>query len=222
MATRFYLSDVGDEPVAPSYDSNWEVVTDANRKPLIRKLLLETADALNYRTVDIPDAVSQDILSYQFISEPLRAQVIAGTVSLVIKCSENLITANASLAVVVNLFSQDGQTLRGTLFSVFSTDSEFGTTASTRIVNTQNLTQLTAQEQDRIVVEIGATVSTPVLSTFVLYRGNNAASDFALTSGLTTDLNPWIEFSQDLFSPMPNNYQFVSAGDGTSVTEKIR
>jgi hypothetical protein len=32
-------------------------------------------------------------------------------------------------------------------------------------------------------------------------------TDFALTAALTTDLNPWCEFSTDLFGTRVNNFQ---------------
>lgn len=222
MATRFYLSNGGTAAVSPAYSATWEVSTDADRKPLVRKLLLSATDALADKTINIPNLTSQDILSRQFVSEPLPPQVITGTVSLVISATESGVTSNGTLAVAVTLVSQDGATVRGVMFSVFGTDTEYATTASTRIVNAQALTQQTAQTGDRIVVEIGTTATTPALTTNTHRYGTSAATDFALTSALTTDLNPWIEFSQNLFPALSNNYQFVKVGNGMSSTERIR
>jgi hypothetical protein len=53
-------------------------------------------------------------------------------------------------------------------------------------------------------------------------QGNSAASDFALTAALTTDLNPWMEFSTDIFGTKLNNYQSARVGDGMSGAERIR
>ena len=59
-------------------------------------------------------------------------------------------------------------------------------------------------------------------TTYTMRQGDSFATDFALTSGLTTDLNPWCEFSTNIFALPENGMQFVSADDGISVTEKLR
>ncbi len=227
-ATRFYFPSgiLMNSPVSPAYDAGWEQTGGAfTRKILIYKPKLSFTTIVAGFNVTIPITTTQDILTNQFISEPIPAQRITGTFSLVIPCDENATTNNATLAVVVKVVSQDGGTVRGTLFSVFGTDTEFPLAASvaTRIVNTQAVTALTTQPGDRIVVEVGAHAAAPTAAgNFDLKFGYNKASDFALTSALTTDLNPWCEFSQDLFGTQLNNYQFIKAGDGISVGEKIR
>lgn len=165
-----------------------------------RKLNQSLITVLADNSLTIPITTTQDILCRQYVSDPLPAQTITGTFSLVVRCVETDANANATLATLVYVVAQDGQTSRGTLFSVFGTDTEFGTTAATRIVNAQNVTSQTAQAGDRIVVEIGLTATTPLALDGAIQRfGTSAASDFALTSALTTDLNPWCEFSQNLF-----------------------
>lgn len=186
--------------MSPSFNGGWEVTADVDRIALIRKRVASAITTLTDKTVTVPITVTQDILSRQFVSEPLRPQTIRGTVSLVIRAIENLATANATLACVVKLCSNDGGTLKGTLYSIFGIDSEFvAVTPETRIVNAQAVTQQTVDSGDRLIVEIGCTATVPVAATATHRFGCSATSDFALTSALTTDLNPWIEFSQDLF-----------------------
>jgi hypothetical protein len=230
-ARRFYFTRAVSAPVNPPFDTGWEQTGEALRGMLVPKLMLSALDALTNDQVTVPITTTQDILTRQFVSGPVRAGIINGTFSLVVRCSENATTNNATLAVVVNLVSQDGQTLRGALFSNFNQDTEFAVTASaaTRIVNAQALTQRTAQDGDRIVVEIGVHAAGPTAAGSAIARfGTDAASDFALTSALTTDLNPWCEFSNDLWPSLPNNYAYVDShaipgNTGiVSFTEKIR
>lgn len=200
MATRFYLQNSGAAPVSPSYSAGWEQNGEADRVKLERKAQTSLVSTLTDNALTIPITTTQDILNRQYVSEPLPAQTISGTFSLVVRCVETDTNANATLATLVYVVSNDGTVSRGTLFSVFGTDTEFGTTAATRIVNAAAITAQTAQFGDRIVVEIGLTATVPLALDGASQRfGTSAASDFALTSALTTDLNPWCEFSQDLW-----------------------
>jgi hypothetical protein len=102
-------------------------------------------------------------------------------------------------------------------------DSAFVATVATRIRAQTAVTAVTTQPGDRIVVEIGGKATAPSTSaTYTMRQGDSAATDFALTSALTTDLNPWCEFSKDLYATGLNNFQFLKVGDGMSVGEKVR
>lgn len=190
---------------------------------MVRNRLESVLSALaDSTTITVPITTTQDILCRQFVGPSMPAVNLIGTFSLVVRAIESAITANVTLAVVVKLVGQDGSNQR-TLFSTFNTDTEFGTTAATRIVNAQTITTTVSIPGDRIVIEIGAHAAAPTAGTTYNMRwGNSAASDFALTSALTTDLNPWAEFSFGIFDDMFNNFQFPSAPDGISVTEKAR
>jgi hypothetical protein len=69
--------------------------------------------------------------------------------------------------------------------------------AATRIINAAALANISSTLGDRIVVEIGVSISSAGGNRVTVERfGDTAATaDFALTSGLTTDLIPWAEFS---------------------------
>lgn len=224
MSTRFYWINTAAD-ISPTADANWEIASGFSRRRLYKASNPVPSSSGNSDTETIPITTTQDILSFQLVSDPLPAQQIAGTISMVVLPTEDVATANATLAVVARVLSQDGTTSRGTIFSVFGTDTEFGVTASpaTRIVNAQALTSTRIQGGDRIVVEIGARATAPTTSgSFNITGGNTMKADYALTSGLTTILNSWIEFSQNLFPNDLNNYQFIKAGDGMWVSEKLR
>lgn len=227
MATRFYLHTTPVSSISPTKDAGWEGSPDnaAFHGSLVEKTGLTTLSTLNNQTTTTTSGLTEDDLVFQFVSQPIPPQNITGTVSSVVRCSEANALFNVTLAIVVRVLSQDGTAIRGTLFSTFNTDTEFplDASAATRIVNAQAVTALTTQPGDRIVVEYGGHAAAPTATGATTIRfGSSTASDFALTSALTTDLNPWIEFSQNIWSSDTNNYQFVKVGNGMSSTEKIR
>lgn len=226
MATRFYLqpSAAGIPGISPAFDGGWEQTASGTRRWLKNKPLLAVISPSTTLQPNVPITTTQDILANQWISDPIPGQIISGTFSLVIRVIQSVTTCNATLAVVVKIVSNDGATSRGTLFSVFGTDTAYATgTAATRIVNAQTVTNQTAQDGDRIVVEVGAHVAAPSTSgNYTNNYGTDAATDYALTTALTTTLNPWCEFSQNLFPDMPQNYQSIEVGDGMSASERIR
>ena len=227
MATRFYFPAEGSAAaaVSPAFDAGWEQTGQANRLQLLEKTRLSTLSTIaTSATKTVPITTTQDILAEQYVSEPIPTQNIIGTVSLVVTGIESAATANVTLAVVVKVVSQDGGTARGTLFSVFGTDAELANaTTLTRIVNAQAVTALTTLPGDRLVVEVGGHAAAPTAATTYSFNfGDNAATDFALTSGLITNINPWIEFSQNIWDTPWVNEQFMKVPDGMSTSEKIR
>lgn len=228
MATRFYFPAEGSgaPAVSPAFDAGWEQTGQATRLKLVYKNTPSVVSALaDNGTRTVPITTTQDILCNQFVSDPLNAQIIdTGCLfSLIIRVLESATTANVTLAVVARVVSGDGATFRGTIFSTFNTDTEFPTTAATRIVSQTAASAVTVQQGDRLVIEIGGHAAGPTAgTTYTMRQGYVAGNDFALTTALTTDLNPWCEFSNNLFGTQLNNYQFVDAGDGISVTDKIR
>jgi hypothetical protein len=139
---------------------------------------------------------------------------------------ENATTANVFLAFILKAVNNDGTIIRGTLGSSLSNvGTEYAATAQTRIFAATGLsgTPITLEAGDRLVLEIGGHLQAPgSAGTFTHRYGNQATTDFALTSALTTDLNPWWELDQDLWPPVPNNQQLIRAGSGISVSESWR
>lgn len=227
MATRFYLPFTGSSGVTAAISATWTRNPGTNYLgfSLPRKALLDALSTLGTpgTTPTATGAASEPAIQRQFISEPLNKQTISGTVSVVVKCLESALTANATLAVIIRVVSNDGGTVRGTLCSVVGTDTEFPTTAATRILSASALSSVNAEMGDRLVVELGMLFSTGAAATSgALNFGTSGGSDYALTTALTTTINPWVEFSQDLFLPVPNNYQFIQAGTGLSTSGRIR
>lgn len=146
--------------------------------------------------------------------------------SIVIRTSENASTNNAFLAYILKAVAASGlgATLAVLSTSLTNAGTEYALTASaaTRIFSAIALTAASLNEPWRLVIEMGAHAQGPTVAGSFIHRvGSNAASDFALTSALTTDLNPWIELSTNLNAVGVNNYHAVKS-TGLSVSERIR
>ena len=228
MPTRFYLGSVATPAISPAFDSNWEQTGQAIRRILFSKPNVSNPEALtNSPTVTIPITTTQDILVAQFVSDPIRAiNFEALNFSMVIgKCGEQLTTNNAHLAFSLRILSQDGTIARGTLISSFTTISEFTLIGaeSTRIIAATPVTPLKSQMSDRIVLEVGIRAAAPsAAGTGVMRFGFSAATDFALQTNLTTDLNGWFELQQDLFGGNLLNIPAYRGGSGLYVAEHVR
>lgn len=226
MATRFYLPAEGSgaAAISPAFDAGWEQTAQGTRLKLLRKTGLSALSTLaDTGTRTVPITTTQDILCNQWVSDEIPSQRFIGTVSYVGRVLESALTANITLALVVRVVNTD-LTVRGTLFSTFSVDTEFAATAATRIQAASAVTALTTLPGDRLVIEVGGHATGPTAATTYTMRfGNSAATDFALTTALTTDLNPWIEFSQNIWSTDSNNFQSLKGGGSViSFSERIR
>jgi hypothetical protein len=196
-------------------DSGW---TYANPTGFLRAQLLPALNAS-----DTPDGASQaesganfaetqtvagNQCHRQYISESIGAQTISGTFSAVFRIGESAAAADAALQVIVRVLSHDGTTVRGVLYAGQSASlnttagalgQECNTTAETRLIPSGTaLSSVTAQDGDRLCVEVGAryyNTSATSFNTFVRYGADAGLTDLAFSAGSTTDGAPWIEFS---------------------------
>jgi hypothetical protein len=201
MATRLYLPSSGTSPL-PNLTpiAAWELQGNVVRLPCYPT---KRNTALTTRTLTWPAGTTQDWLWWQFVSPPLATNNTfssADTKAIVIgKCAETTVSGDTSLAINARVVNNDGGNARN-IQSLATVDTEFPLVASaaTRIINNTAFTSasITSVAGDRIVIEIGVNGLTPALENVQMRIGDpTATSDFALTSGLTTDLCPWFEIS---------------------------
>lgn len=228
VPTRFYFQASGSAPVSPAFDAGWEQTGQAARLPMdVARQASEVTALASSSAITVPITTTQQILCWQFVSrqvfQPVRLDASV-TRSMVIRTTESATSANAFLAFVLRAFSADGSAVLATLSSsMTNAGTEFTTAAQTRIFASAAITAATLSQPWRLVLDIGAHAQGPTAAqSYTLRAGCNAASDFALTSGLTTDLNPWLELSADLNAVAFANYQFVRVGSGMGAAEKIR
>lgn len=224
MATRFYFDSLTAAPVSPSFDAGWNQTGQASRLALRFKNTLILLTNFGGSSFTVPITTTQNILAYQFVSEPLLAQRIDASClfSLVTSASQGLAAGNCTLAIVAKVVSNDGATARGTVFSTFSVDTAFATTTATRIQTQAAVTALSIQTGDRLVIELGAHAAAPSSATTYGFIIGYTQNEYALTSGVGGNATSWCEFSNDLFKGMTNNFQNIKVGDGMSVSERTR
>jgi hypothetical protein len=227
MAQRFYPVVNTTEAVpsiSPAFDANWEVTGSATRRNLREKgntvVLSNTNTSLS--TVI---TTTQDYLAWQFISQPLPQInfTTADTIQIVAYANQSVSTANASLAYVIKIISNDGATVRGTLLTQFA-GSAFGTSQASYSTGAVAFTgNVTAQAGDRLLVEVGCHCAAPSTSaTINITFRDSTTSDYAGSGTTSPGFNTWIEISRDIFALALNNYQSIKVGDGMSTGERIR
>lgn len=214
MATRFYISDTLAPPVTFNAATQW---VNPGQSNTIRSMsTIKRGSALNTRNLPETVAAAQNEVMRMGVSDELAAQTISGTVSAVFFAFEGAAVDDMALQLVCRVMSQDGQTVRATLYAgqaaalnatVGALGEEFALTpGATRIIPAGTaLSSYTCVAGDRLTCEVGYrtyNVSTTSASTTMTFGDPTATADYALTSGLLTSLVPWVEFSGTiLFAP---------------------
>ncbi len=228
MATKIYLPSSGVAPVTPA---TWLFANQIN--PLtFAGVLSKISSALTTRLQATGTTSPTTRAMLRYVIGPLAAQSISGTVRMVMLAMESNAGANANLAMAVKII-QPGGADRATLLAVTSSDSaaspyELTITLSTKrcwtLTETEPLTLTTqsAQAGDYLVIEIGFRSATTTSRNISLRYGDAAASDCAYSDNVTTDLNPWVEFSDDLgfqFAVVPDNAAHAHTADNADLVQ---
>lgn len=214
MATRFYLNNVIPPEHEFDLDAGWEftgsVTTNGHRR---RMWPWRNAFQLSSSTQgEVGTTNAQDGVLAQFVSAPLAAQTITGTLAGVFFARENNAGANMISQFTARVVAPDG-TVRGTLVPLDSTttlSNEWNASASAfrsaRFPSGSSgttVTSVTAQDGDFIVIEVGwraLNTSSTAFNGTILYGGGFHGTDAPQNDTTTTNTQqyPWIEFSQNL------------------------
>lgn len=213
MATRFYFPEgsTHGSAVTPTPDSEWEETTGHAQ---LRMHPGRLVTAFSDKTVSeaAGTTAGTDGLIAQYVSDPLDgAQTISGTVKGMAKLFENSTSADMRSQVVIRVVSEDGSTVRGTLLAADTSalSNEWGASNSSRRKMPLNwsapgtsLSSVSAQDGDRIVVEIGfrSHNSLSTVYTGSMRLGDAAGSVDAPETEATSSSaeRAWLEFSQTL------------------------
>ncbi len=224
MATRFYLPASGSAPLGSlAIDSNWELSTGLVRLPTFT-IKQNTALATDTRTWAATS--TQQWCWFQFQSKQLLEAynwTTSDAISMVLgKCGEQATGTDTHLNYCIRVVSADGSTIRGIIGAVQASPGDeypLIASAATRIRNasTNGATNFSSQAGDRIIIEIGVHGVTPTASNVQHRIGDpSGTSDFALTTGLTTDLCSWVELSRTvLFGFSDSRTESASATSST-------
>ena len=218
MAERFYLPSTGAAAVSPAYGA-WGNVIVADRRAMVTTRISSAMTNQDAFTSDLLENASY--LWRQYVSAPIPAQTITGTIKGQVRCSETDATDNHDRVTIrVIVVSNDGGTVRGTLLALgyYGNTNEYSiapTLTSRKIADGDALSSVVAQANDRIVVEIGTQNS--VLSIFEdeplsAVFGDDSGTDLPEDETTTATNNPWVEFSQNLFNQTLTPSAVASAG----------
>jgi hypothetical protein len=197
MATRFYFPASTAADVSPSVDAGWNYVSEAVRRELVK---YKGASAITVGTRIGIWTAGNYALDRQYVSNPIAAQTISGTFKMQLMTREyNAANDVVAILLCVKVVSGDGNTVRGTLLSLNNYGSilEFINAASHRNktgADGDALTQVVAQDGDRIVVEIGYTDAFGTDPEANAKWGENA-TDLPENETQTTNGAGWVEFS---------------------------
>lgn len=205
MATRFYLPHLGSAPaVTPAFSAGWDATGTAVREKLVTA---KTNTTLTNILTAGPGASGKNVLVKQYVSSALAAQTISGGTLLgQIKANESASANNYGVQVRAYIYRPGTSAIVGDLISLdaytpgAATPPEFSTTSTNRRMPqtnaTGNVSSVTAQANDVLVVEIGYKTGSTSTGNGNLKFGDNQASDMPVDETTTTDGNPWVESSQ--------------------------
>lgn len=227
--TRFYLGTPS-TALTPAFSSAWDVTTSAQRASAVT---VPSGGTTTLSPVG-PGAANKNRLIAQYISAPLPAQRIMGTVTGQIRANEVSASNDYCPQVVIRVFSGDGLTQRGVLFGPDNSalSHEFAVSTLTNrgfprgsSGTTLPLTLVQALAGDVLVIEVGyRSLSSSANNGVISFNSNpGAAGDLPADETTTTALRSWIEFSTDLFNP-PHHGGFMSskkAAKGRMVTTAV-
>jgi hypothetical protein len=210
VARRFYFHETdydGNDitpSISPAYGAGWDKTSAAERR---RCTLNKNETAITGVSVPENSATSPyDVLIRQYVSEALQAQTISGTVKGQL-CAHEQGNYDHCRAILIRVFSGDGATERGTLYSEFpeSIAGEFYQSAlggrNIYFPASTSVSDVEAQAGDRIVIEIGYRSFNTSTSNWYsgFWLGDNGATDLPENETDTNESKvPWIEFSQDI------------------------
>jgi hypothetical protein len=171
---------------------------------------------------------------------PLRAQTISGTLKGQIRAFESSASGDFHLVTAVHLWRANltngpilwGDAANGTTISAVAgtVNYELDTVATNRKIPAGwsgagvTLTQQVATAGDCLVISLGARAINTIaaaLTPTIVGGSTQQASDLPEDETTTTDLMPWVEFSQDLLfqnTPIVNAVQEAAAPPTTGQT----
>jgi len=203
MATRFFLPSTGGplNNITPAFGA-WDETANAGAR--LACVTTKISSAMTSVTVAKGTGTTRALVR-QYISAPIAAQTIgAGTVKGQVRALESAVNDNLDLVpLLIRVCSGDGSTYRSPdIISLgdYAAVLEFGTTLTNRIIADGDATSsVTAQDGDRIVIEIGIKNSTTGTSVSGdLNFGDNSGTDLLENTTDTAANNPWVELSQTI------------------------
>jgi hypothetical protein len=217
--------------VSPAFGAGWTYTSEAARRALLPGRA--HTEALANGTQIGPWTPGDLALDRQYVSRPLRAQTINGTVRMQLRVREFADDDNTTSQLRVAVYSNDGTVLRGELLAIgnYGPATEYVNSATLRnktFADGDAVSSLAVLAGDRLVVEVGhtdAAGATPEAQ--ASWGAPHGTVDLPINETGTTAQCPWIEFSEGLlFEAAPVNANqtledgFVAEETGPFVTNE--
>lgn len=205
MATRFHVASTTAADISPVYDAEWENTASAVRRAMSLAGANQTITSGSF--TDSTATANRDVLYVQFVSDAIAPGPIAGTLKGQVWANEFATNQDLRIQMIVRVVSDDGSTFRGTLYGpdTAGLSSEFATSATNRKAprgGAAALSPVTAQLNDRIVIELGLRKHA-ALSTQggIAWGGLTADPDLPEDETTATfSFRSWFEFSENLYT----------------------
>lgn len=204
ITLRFYMPSTGAADVSPTFGGGWADTALGDRRKCVTTRISSAMTDTIFTT--IAGTSAQFVLRRQYVSAPLQAGTLSGTIKGQVRASGS--GTNSTLAVGIFVVSNDGSTVRGTALA--NTASQLTTTpprfaGSSVKTNRQMLdasdsasialSTVTVQSGDRLVIEIGVRELAGGGINGTLVFGDNSGTDLPEENSTSATNNPWIEFS---------------------------
>lgn len=211
-------------PVSVTPAAEWDVTTSVGATVAPSGVLLPykagTAITAFRAASGYTSTAGQDVLVGQYISPAIAAQTITGTVKMQMQMSNPSLSNDLRSQLIVRVVSQDGTTVRGTLYAgdTGSMTDEWGSsyandTFPQATISPVSMSSVTAVDGDRICVEFGYRSHTGTLTggDVRVRLGDTGASGDLPDESVQTAATyaPWIEFSNAITMSDNTNWQFL-------------
>jgi len=195
-ATRFYLPSTGAADVSPAYSASWNDTSNADR---LKCVTTKISSAMTNKSTGNTSATGH-FLFRQYVSDPISAQTITGTVYGQVAGLEGHAGVNGFSDIIITIVSNDGSMVRGTLLAITSGATEYlvGTAENRKTPVSTAVSVVTAEANDRIVIEVGGLKNGAKKKDIQLIFGDDNAGDLPVDETTQTANNPWVEFSQTI------------------------
>jgi hypothetical protein len=215
MSVRFYPARVAAAAISPAYAAAWGDTANAVRRKMTFTKPNEAVGDISVSTT-VVNGTPKNVLMVQYVSDPLQAQTLSGAMEAALAVRESNTNLNAETHIVVRLVSNDGTTVRGTLYTSATpgaatgnewTSGTYPTVKRFPAAGNATFTSLGALDGDRLVVEVGARVYPGASATYslVLNQRTDATADFpkvndypAYEGATARDGMGFIEFTSDV------------------------
>jgi len=200
VPTTFYFLVDTSAAVEPAF-SGWQLTTGAVR----RKMVITTSvDAITTGAIiSGANSAGTTFLDRQYVSDPISFQVISGSANMQLMTREYAGTDNVDLLMIKAYVVDSAASARGTLLTLnsYAATAEFvndGTHRNKTALDGDIMTAVTAQNGDRIVLEIGYRNSTSGTTPQASAKYGNNAANLPVNETQTTNGAGFFTISPDI------------------------